>query len=152
MPRSSKCSNIFSETQTVAEWRDQSKMEVSGQKTRDLMPTVLADGGMPKLFGAGMAASFPPVDALLIPPRPPKPGTPGYPKPPGGWPGGTKPAWAKAPKLYAPTPPAGLERQLMVRLARKQLLTSSDAAALHVPWPQKGSEQPLSSSRSSATI
>ena len=33
----------------VAEWRDQNKMEVTGQKTLGMMLTVLADGGMPKL-------------------------------------------------------------------------------------------------------
>jgi len=111
----------FRATQTVGEWRDQTKMEVTGQRASSIMPTVLNEGGMPKLFGTGMAVIFPPVDSLLIQPRPPKPGSAAYPKPPGGWPDGIKPKWDAAPKLYAPTPPVGLERLLMVRLARKVL-------------------------------
>lgn len=109
----------WTDTQTVEHWRDQSQMSLRHNKPA--MPTVLERQGMPKLFGTGMCVKFPPINGLLLPARPPR--LPKPVKPLGGW-QGPRPNWPvqpPAPALYAPLPHAGLERAIMVRLARKYL-------------------------------
>jgi hypothetical protein len=69
--------------QTAAQWRDQSLMvEVAGKRFSDddMIKKQAANGGMPHLFGTGVAESLRDMNELLAPPKPPR-GTPAPPKP-----------------------------------------------------------------------
>ena len=101
----------YGPTQTVKDFRDQSKMNAApGTFLAADLPK--ADTHMPQLFATGMANKFPPLDALLKPPKPAK--VPGQPAPP------------KLRPLYAPEPQLELDNPFIIRSTALVGLESRD--------------------------